>query len=1077
MSPELWGKIEELYHAALERESHERASFLAQACESDTELLTQVEKLIAAHDQSGSFIDSPAYELATESLIEPLAQSLEGRSMTHYKIVSRIGRGGMGEVYLAHDTRLDRKVAIKFLSSESATDERARKRLMREAKAAAAFDHPNICTVHEVGHEGDHTFIVMQYVEGETLAERIKRKPLGLKESLDIGVQIANALTEAHSRGIIHRDIKPQNIMLTPRGQVKVLDFGLAKLIDKPQSSGSKMATDSLISQPGIIAGTVAYMSPEQVRGESLDLRTDIFSLGAVLYEMVCGLQPFAGENLGATISAILTREPAPLASYSREVPAELERIVSKALRKEKKERYQTNGELLIDIRRLKDHLEFDVKRERWEEPHSDSEPTTASETDRQTDRTSAFSTASSREPFVSRVLRYKKRAALFLRDMLSAVMAPPAGEKKAKWKLAAMCAGLALILVAALLWLSPSNRSSRGGIAPSTEWRVKEIANWRIKPTEGFTLSSFSPDGKLIALSAIKDGESGIWVKQIGGGDPRKVTGDLWQGSTPVWSPDSGQIAFLVGHENQSEIWTIPYLGGKPELVKRLDMYCRRLTRWSSDGEMIYFESDHNLYRANRASGEVIRLTDFDPQNSSTSDFAISPDETRIAYSMTAGNGFHIFIASMQGEEIAQVTTGEWSDSFPAWFPDGRRIIYSSDRAGVFQIFISAVDGSETIQVTFGENEIDRPDVSPDGKSLIFSSHRKDANVFSCNVETGQETELTSSFGLELWPDASPDGQRVVFQASGSSHRVTESSLFSQSLIQRSEPVLIAEEGFDPRWSPDGKTLAFLRSSGSLYDTWTVSARGGDERQITSGGITVSGFRVTPFVRKNTCDYQWSPDGLRIAYCSQKSGRPNLWAVRIDGSSDEMLTDGNNDSAMMYCPVWSPDGNSIAFLSKPATESSPGKRLTQVWVWSQGKSVKAFETISPLKLLGWSASGGEVYICVFDSTALSPIQNGDLIRISAGNLKMEKSGRIPDVHYLNVRLSPDRRFLVFEQRRDGISNLRMIQAGGGAAKKITGNTDPAGFFTDISFSPDSRTIFYSKQKGWYVVSMIENIN
>lgn len=281
-------------------------------------------------------------------------------------------------MYLAEDTRLGRKVAIKFLPEESTADELAKKRLIREAQAAATLDHPNICAIHEVSEEDSRSFIVMQFVEGETLANRIQRGLLELKESLDIATQMADALYEAHARGVVHRDIKPQNVMITARGQVKVLDFGLAKIVQEKSSTDSAAETGSLLTEPGTIIGTVPYMSPEQVRGETLDARSDIFSFGAVVYEMVSGQQPFAGESAGATISTILTKEPAPLARYSREVPGEFERIVSKALRKDREQRYQTAKDLLIDLTSLKRNLEFQAQVERSEESISSNEVMTA---------------------------------------------------------------------------------------------------------------------------------------------------------------------------------------------------------------------------------------------------------------------------------------------------------------------------------------------------------------------------------------------------------------------------------------------------------------------------------------------------------------------------------------------------------------------------------------------------------------------------------------------------------------------------------------------------------------------------
>jgi eukaryotic-like serine/threonine-protein kinase len=288
-----------------------------------------------------------------------------GERLSHYDIIAKLGAGGMGEVWRARDTRLDREVAIKLLQQDSTADEQAKKRLIREAKAAAKLDHPNICSIYEVAEEDGRSFIVMQYVEGDTLAKVLQRKPLDLRESLDIAAQVADALGAAHSQGIIHRDIKPQNIMITPAGQVKVLDFGLAKVVRERSLLESSADTESLLTEPGTVMGTIPYMSPEQVRGESLDTRTDIFSFGAALYEMVCGHAPFAAESPAATFSSILTRDPPPLARYSREVPAELERIVAKALRKNRDERYQTIKDLLLDLKALKQELEFTSKLER----------------------------------------------------------------------------------------------------------------------------------------------------------------------------------------------------------------------------------------------------------------------------------------------------------------------------------------------------------------------------------------------------------------------------------------------------------------------------------------------------------------------------------------------------------------------------------------------------------------------------------------------------------------------------------------------------------------------------------------
>ena len=347
-----WENLKELFHAALALPPAERSSYLDRACKGDASLRHAVQVLIKSHEDT-NLMDEPAYQAAAEMLVDRI--DLEPDQMVaQYRIVSLLGEGGMGKVYLAEDTKLHRRIAMKFLPPDSAANEQANRRLLREAQAAAKLDHPNICAVHEVGEVDGRCFIVMPYVAGETLYSRMKNNSLDLPESVAIAAQVADALYEAHEQGIIHRDIKPANIIITPRGQAKVMDFGLARTSPTHAAVDAEASTQVQVTTPGTIIGTVPYMSPEQVHGQQLDARTDIFSFGAVLFEMLTGVQPFTAESPAGIISAILTKEPARLNEYVVGCPAALQSIVDKCLEKDRKQRYQTMRDVADDLENVR---------------------------------------------------------------------------------------------------------------------------------------------------------------------------------------------------------------------------------------------------------------------------------------------------------------------------------------------------------------------------------------------------------------------------------------------------------------------------------------------------------------------------------------------------------------------------------------------------------------------------------------------------------------------------------------------------------------------------------------------------
>jgi serine/threonine protein kinase/Tfp pilus assembly protein PilF len=367
MTSQRWQHLDRLFHSALERLPEERAGFLAEACGTDEAMRQKVEALIAAHEQSGEFLDAPAFEVAGSKLTLELKNPLVNRILGHYKILGMLGAGGMGEVYLAEDRKLDRRVAIKILNEQFSSDEANLQRFISEAKAASALNHPNIIVIHEIGESEDKHYIVSEFIEGRTLREVLTKSQLSLSEVLDVSIQIASALSAAHGAHLVHRDIKPENVMVRPDGYVKVLDFGLAKLVEKQNNSFVVEEATVKLNQTakGVILGTVNYMSPEQATGKRVDAKTDIFSFGIVLYEMLTGQQPFTGPTANHTIVAILEKEPPPVSQFISSYPPEIERITKNCLAKKADERYSTANNLLEDLKELKDELAFQSKLER----------------------------------------------------------------------------------------------------------------------------------------------------------------------------------------------------------------------------------------------------------------------------------------------------------------------------------------------------------------------------------------------------------------------------------------------------------------------------------------------------------------------------------------------------------------------------------------------------------------------------------------------------------------------------------------------------------------------------------------
>src|SRR5437773_4066323 len=367
MTPGQLETIEETFHAALDCEPGQLSAFLDKACAGDEVLRGKVEALLASHQRAGNFIQATVAALAARIVENRQTGLLIGQTIGHYKILKRIGAGGMGEVYLASDITAGRKAALKLLPTHLTGDAKRLKRFQQEAHAVAALNHPNILTVYEVGADDSVEYIASELIEGETLRQHLACGCIQVGEAVEITIQVAGALAAAHSAGIVHRDIKPENIMLRPDGYVKVLDFGIAKLAEQevPATMAEEEALLLVETNLGSILGTVRYMSPEQARGAHVDRRTDIWSLGVVLYEMVTGHAPFTGDTPGEVMSSILEREPPPVTSYNKQTLPELQRIIGKTLRKDCAERYHSTHELLEVLKHLRHKLEVEAELQR----------------------------------------------------------------------------------------------------------------------------------------------------------------------------------------------------------------------------------------------------------------------------------------------------------------------------------------------------------------------------------------------------------------------------------------------------------------------------------------------------------------------------------------------------------------------------------------------------------------------------------------------------------------------------------------------------------------------------------------
>ena len=820
-----------------------------------------------------------------------------GQNVSHYRVLEKLVGGGMGVVYKAEDESLGRFVALKFLPETLTEDPQALQRFQREARAASALNHPNICTVYEIGAYEGKPFLAMEYMDGQTLKHRIGGRPLELDMLLGLAIEIADALDAAHAEGIIHRDIKPANLFVTKRGHVKILDFGLAKLT--PGTSGARVTDPDGISEqetrehltsPGTAIGTVAYMSPEQVRGKNLDARSDLFSFGVVLYEMATGLLPFRGETSGVVFEAILNRAPTPPVRLNAELPERLQEIVDKALEKDRNLRYQHASELRADLQRLK----------------------------RDTDSGRSGKVSAAVEPATQDAFAQGPPSA----SGLSAAVPPPRiWISRRAWALVLLVASVAAGGVVTLL-------RSRGA-APWVRSAAIEVALTQLTTDPGVeTQPSLSPDGKLLVYVGRAPGHAHIYLLRVGGKNPIDLTADSNDdNSQPAFSPDGERVAFRSERDGGG----IFIMGATGESVNRLTDFGYN-PAWSPDGSEIVCatqsgadpgsrSNESELWRVKVATGEKWKMSEEDAVQPSW-----SPHGQRIAYwAIPRGSGqrdiwtISAGSAGPAGGGVPVAVTADAAvDWNPVWSPDGRWLYFGSNRGGSMNLWRVEVDeasgkvlGTPEALTAGGAGMRGPMSLSADGRRFAYTDRTDTSNIERIRFDREKEAaagppEPVTRGTLHVGEvDLSPDGEWLAFTSGGKQEDLYVIRTDGTTRRQLTDD---AAKDRGPRWSPDGTRIAFFSARGGKYEVWLIGADGTGLRQLT---------RTTGPV----IDPAWSPDGSRMSFDDSMSNASYIVDLSEGAAAavPEAIPTQNEADAGFMAFAWSPDGRRIAgYRSRP---------------------------------------------------------------------------------------------------------------------------------------------------------------